>query len=342
VIAANSVDDRPAAGSWQDRRPTRRFQGVLVTVAGLAVLPAMATTVLRLVPPTDDATALVASFIAYGLIGYLIAFGCLVVALLRARRRVALGVLTTLVAVLMSGHLAWLGPFFVPDHRPATTPSFTLLSLNLHNGLAAPAQVLEQARQADIVVFLEATPFVIADLRTLGWDARFPYVVGDLNTTVSDTMVYSRFPLRPGTLLGGTAFQQWATTVKVPGLGDVGLIAAHPCNPYCGNDQWFSEHQLLNRAAAERLGRPLIVAGDFNAVDDHGPMVQLRRMGLKSATDVAGAGWLPTWPADRSFPPLIPIDHVMIDKELTATAIRAFTVTGSDHRGLVATLAGAS
>jgi endonuclease/exonuclease/phosphatase (EEP) superfamily protein YafD len=340
VTAESSVGDPATTGTWEDRRPSRRFQGLIVTLAGLVVIPAVATTVMRLVPPTDDATALVASFIGYGLVGYLIAFGCLVVAFLRARRRVALGVITVLVAVLTAGHLAWLGPFFVRDDRPPTTPTFTLLSLNLHNGLAAPAQVIEQARQADIVVFLEATPFVITDLKALGWDARFPYVVGDLNTTVSDTMIFSRFPLADGTLLGGTSFQQWAATVTVPGLGDVGLIAAHPCNPYCGHDRWYSEHQLLNRAAAERLGLPLIIAGDFNAVDEQGPMQQLKRMGLESATDVAGAGWLPTWPADRSFPPLIPIDHVLIDQDLTATAVRAFTVTGSDHRGLVATLAG--
>ena len=85
----------------------------------------------------------------------------------------------------------------------------------------------------------------------------------------------------------------------------------------------------------------MIMAGDFNAVDDHGPMQELRRLGLESATDVAGAGWLPTYPADRPLPPLLPIDHVMINKELTATSVTSFAISGTDHRGLVATLAGA-
>jgi endonuclease/exonuclease/phosphatase (EEP) superfamily protein YafD len=81
------------------------------------------------------------------------------------------------------------------------------------------------------------------------------------------------------------------------------------------------------------------VAGDFNAVGDHGPMQALQRAGPKNATDVVGAGWLPTYPANRSFPPLLPIDHVMINKDLTATSVTSFTVAGSDHRGLLATLA---
>jgi len=70
-------------------------------------------------------------------------------------------------------------------------------------------------------------------------------------------------------------------------------------------------------------------------------MQALRRAGLKSATDVAGAGWIPTYPADGLLPPLLPIDHVMINSDLTATSISSFAINGTDHRGLFATLAGA-
>ena len=83
-----------------------------------------------------------------------------------------------------------------------------------------------------------------------------------------------------------------------------------------------------------------MVPGDFNAVDEHGPLRQLRRLGLRSATDLAGAGWVPTYPAGRTIPPLLPIDHVLVNDRLTATGLRAFTVPGTDHRGLMATLAG--
>ncbi len=63
-------------------------------------------------------------------------------------------------------------------------------------------------------------------------------------------------------------------------------------------------------------------------------MQALHRLGLKSATDVAGAGWLPTYPANRRIPPLLPIDHVLINEDLTATSVTSFALSGSDHRGL--------
>jgi endonuclease/exonuclease/phosphatase (EEP) superfamily protein YafD len=116
-------------------------------------------------------------------------------------------------------------------------------------------------------------------------------------------------------------------------------MAVHPCNPYCGHGLWASEHAALASVAAADLGQPLVLAGDFNAVDDHGPMLDLRRLGLRSATDLVGAGWLPTYPANRAFPPLLPIDHVLLDDQLTATSIRRVRVAGTDHLGLLTAIA---
>jgi len=311
----------------------------LFTIAGLALLPALAATGMRLFPPSDDASAQVAAFIPYGLLGYLLALGCLLAALARARHRLAPGVITVVVAILTACHLAWLGPLFVDDHRAAGTPKFRLMSLNMFNGEADSGQVAERAEKADVVILVEATPDALRALERYGWDKRFPYSVGDPRNNFSNTAVYSRFPLSRSSQIGDTSFEQWVTTVRIPRVGGIRLMAVHPCNPYCGDDRWSSEHRLLRRTVIDNIDQPLVVAGDFNAVDDHGPMQALQRAGLKSATDVAGAGWLPTYPANRSFPPLLPIDHVMINKDLTATSVTSFTVTGSDHRGLLATLA---
>jgi endonuclease/exonuclease/phosphatase (EEP) superfamily protein YafD len=333
---------RSTAATW-DSQPVRpRFQQLLFTIAGLALLPAMAATAMRLVPPSDDASAQLAAFIPYGLLGYLLALGCLLVALVRARRRLVPAVIAVAVAVLTVCHLAWLAPFFVADHRAAATPKFRLMSLNMFNGEADSSQVAERAAKADVVILVETTPDAVRALQRYGWDKRFPYSVGDPRDNFSNTAVFSRFPLSRSSRLGDTSFQQWVTTVRIPRVGGVRLMAVHPCNPYCGDDRWSSEHRLLRRAVINNLDRPLIVAGDFNAVNDHGPMQALQRAGLKNATDVAGAGWLPTYPANRSYPPLLPIDHVMINKNLTATSVTSFTVAGSDHRGLLATLAGAA
>jgi endonuclease/exonuclease/phosphatase (EEP) superfamily protein YafD len=328
------------AVSW-DSQPSRpRFQQLLFTIAGLALLPAMAATVMRLLPPEDDATARLAAFVPYGLLGYLLALPCLLLALVGARRRLLPGVITVVVMALTACHLAWLAPVFVDDHRAAATPQFRLMTLNVDGGEAEPGDVSEQAALADIVILVEATPAALAALKPHGWDRHFPYSLGDpRDGSFSNTAIYSRFPLSRSRPIGDTSFQQWVTTVRIPRVGEIRLMAVHPCNPYCG-DRWSAEHRLLRKAVIDNIDEPLVVAGDFNAVDDHGPMQALRRAGLKNATDVAGAGWLPTYPADRRFPPLLPIDHVMINKDVTATSVTSFTVSGSDHRGLMATLAG--
>lgn len=308
-------------------------------VGFLTLPPSVLGTLLRVVPPRDDATALVASFIPYALLGYavsLLALGA--AAVLRGRRRATV-VLALVAAAGLACHLVWTVPFFVPNGRTATSPTFTLLSLNMYKGRADPDRLVAQAQVADVVVLVEATPSALAELADRGWLTRFPYAAGGVDGVQSDTAVYSRFPLSDSRLLGTTSFQQWVTTVEAPGIDPVRLMAVHPCNPYCGRGLWASEHAALAQVAADSLDQPLVIAGDFNAVDDHGPMQDLYRLGLSSATDLVGAGWLPTYPANRPFPPLLPIDHVIVDDRLTATSIQTVEILGTDHLGLLTTIA---
>jgi endonuclease/exonuclease/phosphatase (EEP) superfamily protein YafD len=330
-----------ATTAWDStHRSSVAGQGVLLTMAGLFAIPAVATTVLRLVPPSDDTTALAAAFIAYGLLAYAVVLGCLLLALVRARRRSALAALTGLTALLTAAHLAWVGPLFVANHRPVATRPFTVLTLNLHAGEADPAVVADLGDQADLVVLLETTALAQTRLAAEGWDTRFPYAVGDPRDEGSNTAVFSRFRLSRGTILGRSNFSQWSVGVEVPDLGLLRLLAVHPCNPYCGGGRWHTEHEVVRAAVVANGTGPLVVAGDFNAVPDQGPMQRLRRLGLRSATDLVGAGWLPTYPAGGRLPPLLPIDHVLVNERLTATAVTTVTVPGTDHRGLLATLAG--
>ena len=189
IGARDEADDRslPCSVSWDSSTSVRVGQGLLLTIAGLALVPALASTLLRVVPPTDDATAKLASFIAYGVLGYALATICLVAALIRARRRLGLAVVTLLVLLASSGHVVTLAPLFVPDGRPVTGASFTLMTLNLHNGLADSGQVVEHAMNADVVILVETTPAALNALKPLGWDERFPYAVGDVATTSSAT-----------------------------------------------------------------------------------------------------------------------------------------------------------
>jgi endonuclease/exonuclease/phosphatase (EEP) superfamily protein YafD len=310
-----------------------------VALGVLALLPGLAATGLRIAAPTDDIPALFASFVAYGVVAYLLSTALFLIALVRARRRGALAVVAALSACLLGCHIAWLAPFFVSDHRLPTSPSFTVMSLNTLHGRADPRAIAQQAGTADVVVLLEATDGLVEELQQLSWGDRFPYSVGVLSGEVGDTVMYSRFPLSDGSRLPASEFQQWIATADVPRIGPVRIIAAHPCNPYCGSNQFRSDHQRLQAAVQANLESPLIVAGDLNAVNDHAPLRALRADGMKSVTDILGAGWLPTYPANRTIPPLLPIDHILVSPQLTATSVARFSVPGSDHLGLKAEIA---
>lgn len=331
------VPDRPA---W-DSTPSRRLlPGALATAAVLALVPAVFATVLRVVGPTDDAWALAASFVPYGQLGYPVALVLLLVALVRARRRRPLAVLALLAAALTALHASWAAPLFVADGRPVVGPEFTLLSQNVYKGEVDVGQLTEAAATVDVVVLAETTTDFLAALQTPAWDREFPYAVGDRSGAPADTTVFSRFPLSQSSPFGHSDFTQWVTTVAVPGRTPVRLVAAHPCNPYCGRGLFASDHALLEGTVRANLDAPLVVAGDLNATDDHAPLVRLREDGMRSATDLLGAGWVPTWPANRAFPPLLPIDHVLVNDRLTATSLRTVRLQGTDHLGLVVTLAG--
>lgn len=331
-----------ATPDWTSLRPPSGAPPVLLGLGLLALLPASVFALLRVAPPTDDATALVASFIPYGLVAALVALVCLGLALLRARRRLVLAGLALLSAVLLGAQVAWQAPLFVADDRAPVSPGFTLLSLNTYKGQADPAQLVEAGKEADVVVLLEITPALLTALDERGWRGRYPYSRGAAGSVASNTAIFSRFPLGASTQIGEGSFDEWATTVQVPEVGSVRLIGVHACNPYCGGSRWAQEHAALRQVVQRNLDGPLVLAGDFNAVDDHAPLQQLRRLGLRSATDLLGAGWLPTYPANRLVPPLLPIDHVLVDNRLTTTSLRRVPISGTDHLGLLATVARAA
>ena len=44
---------------------------------------------------------------------------------------------------------------------------------------------------------------------------------------------------------------------------------------------------------------------------------------------------LPTWPTDGRLPPLLPIDHVLVDKRCPVDTFATFDVPGGDHKAVL-------
>ncbi|MBA8795866.1 endonuclease/exonuclease/phosphatase (EEP) superfamily protein YafD [Friedmanniella endophytica] len=331
----------------------RRTARVATAVAVPFGLVGAATTVARSLPEDasglpSDTWVMITSFSDYGLLSYAVA-GVAAVVGIAARRRPATLAVGGLVLALAAVHASWLLPRFAGRGldasgalagRPAAAgdPGFRLLSLNMELGHADPAAVTDAAAAADVVVLTEATKPTVSTLAAGAFGARFPHRTPNTLpwSGAAGTAVFSRYPLTDVRALPGLVHQTWAVTVRLPDADPVTVVGVHPARPYLGGHDWLGEQQRLRELVPP--GERVVVAGDFNAVDSHRPIRALRAAGYRSSTELAAAGWQPTYPADRAFPPLLEIDHVLLAPGLTATASRAVPVRGTDHRGVLATL----
>ncbi|MFF9339083.1 endonuclease/exonuclease/phosphatase family protein [Streptomyces sp. NPDC014773] len=155
----------------------------------------------------------------------------------------------------------------------------------------------------------------------------------------SGSVILSAYPLRDRSAVPA-AMGMPGATAQIAGRA-VRLQLAHPLPPVPGQvGLWKSELARLRAAVEARpAGETLLLAGDFNASQDHAAFRALSsgRM-LLDAARATGSSRAPTWPAEGPLPPYVQIDHVLTTPDLTAVATRFLPVPGSDHRAVLADL----
>ena len=126
-------------------------------------------------------------------------------------------------------------------------------------------------------------------------------------------------------------------TAEIGGM-PVRLQLAHPLPPVPGQvDAWKRELGRIADAARDEPG-PLLLAGDFNASQDHAAFRRILDTGLRDAARLAGEGREPSWPSDTTPAFGAQIDHVLVSKEFSASRARFLDLAGTDHRSLLVDL----
>jgi endonuclease/exonuclease/phosphatase family metal-dependent hydrolase len=152
---------------------------------------------------------------------------------------------------------------------------------------------------------------------------------------VAGTMILANRPLTDHVRLR-TTFQGWEAK-----YGTLTVLGVHPVAPV-DPAGWRADHAaILRQAEADHAD---LIVGDMNATPDHDVMRKLDDAGYRDAGELANEGWQPTWPANHVgvfplLPPLVRIDHVLIADTLASLGTHTVDVDGSDHDGLVATVA---
>ena len=149
-------------------------------------------------------------------------------------------------------------------------------------------------------------------------------------------VVWSRFPI---TEYGELRTSTDSIELDVQGPdGVVHLVAMHIPTPINDFDGWRGDLQT-----ATELGRnadaPTLLIGDLNSSYWHPDFRRLLDAGFVDANIAAGSGFSTSWPTDWWVPPFVRLDHALTTGGLVSTDVYDLDVPGSDHRGLVVTVA---
>jgi endonuclease/exonuclease/phosphatase (EEP) superfamily protein YafD len=241
--------------------------------------------------------------------------------------------------VALLGLLAWFIEPYGKDAQPSGTPvaGLRVLTSNVEFGRAAPALVPLVRRERPAVVFVEECEETCRTtlLHDLGGD--YPYRQAVAESGSRGSLVLSRYALRGTDGVHGTMGMPGAVA-DVRGH-PVRLQLAHPMPPLPGQVAlWHRELARLRAFAAADPHAPTILAGDFNASQDHAAFRRILDTGLHDAARLAGSDRTPSWPA-RTTPTLgAQIDHVLISPDFAADRARFPRLPGTDHRALLVDL----
>lgn len=215
-----------------------------------------------------------------------------------------------------------------------------VMTLNLQYGGADPVQVVAaaRARNVDTLVLQECTPQELAALRKHGLDAVLPQQAGRARPGLRGTVVRSKHHL---TLLAEHRAGIFASSPDIrvrTAVGDYRLRAVHTPAPLPDivSDWRTALRSLAHWRDGLPVGRPLVMAGDFNASPSM-PAFRDLADGLTDSSRATGAGWTRTWPHDAWLPPFVQLDHVLT-RGFGVVADGTVDIAGTDHRGYWARL----
>lgn len=261
-------------------------------------------------------------------------------ALIAALRARSLVLVVVTVALVGAGVVQY-GPLVVPARtHDDEGAALRVLVQNLEFGRADPSEVVRAVNEGrvDLLLTVETTPEAVDGLRAAGLTGTLEHESLDPAPHTAGVAVWSRYPLTPPDPIPGFGLGVVRTDMAGP-TGPVTVVAAHPVAPVFDGPGAVDEADRLRGYLGGLPGpAPVVVGGDFNATWDHPRFRSLRALDYTDSVSGGGDGWIPTWPADRSYPPLIGIDHVLARGAIGVGETSTVRVSGTDHLGVLATV----
>ncbi|APY87281.1 endonuclease/exonuclease/phosphatase family protein [Streptomyces alfalfae] len=243
-------------------------------------------------------------------------------------------------AVAALGGVAWyLEPYGNTDapEGPAVA-ELRVMTSNVEFGRGAQGLV-EAVREEDpdLLFVEECDPACSALLRKELPRGDYPYREAVEAYGAEGSAILAKVPLKPAKGISGTLGMPGAVA-EVKGH-EIRVQLVHPMPPLPdGVGLWREELGRIRDYAAAGEGRPTIVAGDFNATQDHAAFRSVLDAGLRDAARLDGTSRAPSWPAAAPAPLGAQIDHVLATPDFSARDARFLEIGDTDHRALAVTL----
>ncbi|MDF0529938.1 endonuclease/exonuclease/phosphatase family protein [Tsukamurella sp. 8F] len=312
---------------------------LLTLLAALLILIGVATAVLHFVPSTSQYLIALTAFAQPLVVAPLL--GVIVCVFLRRWFGIFVGVLTTACCVLIQL------PMILGAPAADRGVVLTVMQANIDRGradISALAKLVED-NHVDVLTVSELTDSAETQIGDSAIRGTLSYSFTQPAKDADGTGVYSRFPVESTVAMQGYTLANLSAVTIVPGGGPVQLYGLHLVPPYPHAKDWNAEIARARDTLAQvPAGRATIAMGDFNSTWDN---KQFRRFlsagepgqggaaGYTDAAEAIGGRWLPTYPTDRWFPPVLALDHVLV-RSANVASLRSYSMPGSDHRALIA------
>ena len=326
---------------WTDDTPASRHGGSRVGAWFAALLLAGVSTVVGCRIADTDGITPVPQLLAF--LPWLLA-PTTVALLFAALTRWRLGLVWSL-AVLAA--LAWYIEPYGKTSQPKGAPvaELRVLTSNVEFGQATDELIDAIREQRPDLVFVQECEYGCEEKleqafgkgNSKGDNGSYPYRQAVEGAGSDGSVILSRHPLKPAAGIPATMGMPGATA-DVNGH-EIRLQLAHPMPPLPTElSTWREELSDLRDYAATNRTRPTLLAGDFNASQDHAAFRRILDAGFTDAARLTGDARTPSWPA-RTAPPLgAQIDHVLVSRDFAANRARFLDLGNTDHRTLVVDL----
>ncbi|WP_151477159.1 endonuclease/exonuclease/phosphatase family protein [Streptomyces albicerus] len=239
--------------------------------------------------------------------------------------------------------IAWFIEPYGKTTEPEGTPvtELRVLTSNIEFGQATDELIEEVRKQSPDIVFVQECEYTCDDrLKQVfgkGTKDAYPYRQAVEGAGSDGSVILSRHPLKPTAGIPATMGMPGATA-DVKGH-EIRLQLAHPMPPLPAHvSTWRKELSTLRDYAAANDTRPTILAGDFNASQDHAAFRRILDTGFRDSARLTGDTRTPTWPAITAPALGAQIDHVLVSRDLSANRTRFLELGSTDHRALVVDL----